>query len=120
MVLRNCRNVSLSGVILQHTREATMPVTSSIEVRGCQNVSLTGMQIINARVRGIALEGCSTVRIADCTIRGRAQDKSYRAAITMDKECRQIMVVNNFLGRGSDGALQVPKEMGTAGGNLEV
>jgi pectate lyase len=118
VVLRHCRNVSINGLILQHTREATTPTTSSMELRACQNVNLTGLQIINARTRGITLDGCSTVRIADCTIRGKPEDKTYRAAISVEKNCRQIMVTNNFLGQGSDGPFQLSKEMGVANGNV--
>ena len=39
------------------------------------------------------------VRIADCTIRGPAIDRNFRAAVTVEKTCSQIMVVNNFLAR---------------------
>src|SRR5262245_18174244 len=87
IVLRNCRNVSMTGLILQHIRPATNPVTSSMEVRGCQNVNINGIQILGARGRGIALENCQMVRIADCTIRGTAEDKAYRAAVTVDEQC---------------------------------
>lgn len=120
VVIRNCRNVSLAGLILQHTRPGSDPVTSSMELRGCQNVNITGIQILGARVRGIALENCAVVRIADSTIRQAAEDKSYRAAVTVDGQCAQVMVVNNFLGRGSDGEFQLPRERGTASGNVMI
>lgn len=120
IVVRNCRNVSMTGLVLQHTRAANDPVTSSIEMRGCQNVNITGIQIHGARVRGIALENCSVVRVADCTIRGAADDKNYRAALTVDAQCNQVMVTNNFLGRGSDGEFQLPAGRGTASGNVMV
>src|SRR5262249_30066372 len=104
----------------QHTREASEPVTSSIDVQNCQNVNLTGCQIINARTRGVALHGCAVVRIADCTIRGRADDKMYLAPISVDKKCRNVMVANNFLSRGSDGEFRLPQEAGTAMGNVAL
>lgn len=119
-VFRNCRNLNLSGVILQHTRESTQPVTTSIEMTGCQNVNVVGCQIVNARGRGITLSNCQLVRVADCTIKGREGDKEYRAAIAVQKECSQLMIVNNFLGRGSDGAFKLPAEMGNASGNIEL
>jgi len=118
IVLRNCRNVTMTGVILQHIRPAVDPVTSSIELRGCQNVNMTGIQIIGARTRGIALENCSVVRIADSTIRGTTDDKAYRAAVTVDGQCANVMVVNNFLGRGSDAEFALPTARGTATGNV--
>src|SRR5262245_36594207 len=74
VVLRNCRNVNWTGGIIQHTRPATDAVSASMQIADCQNVSITGLQIVNARVRGIELENCSVVRIADCTIRGAADD----------------------------------------------
>ncbi len=120
IVFRNCRNVNWTGGILQHTRPATDPVTASMEIAGCQNVSISGLQIVNARVRGIAIENSSLVRVADCTIRGSADDKSYRAALTVAKNCSQMMVTNNFLGRGSDGDFMLPRELGQAVGNVMV
>jgi Right handed beta helix region len=120
VVIRNCRNVSLTGLILQHIRPATDAVTSSMELRGCQNVNITGIQILGARVRGIALENCQVARIADSTIRGTADDKAYRAALTVDGQCTNVMVVNNFLGRGADGDFQLPAARGTAAGNVMV
>jgi parallel beta-helix repeat protein len=120
VVLRRCRNVTMTGLILQHTRAATTPVSESIEIRDCHNVNVTGCQIVNARERGIALSGSSVVRVADCTIRGRADDKTYRAAVAVDKGCTHVMIVNNFLGRGSDGELRLPVETGTVAGNVMV
>lgn len=120
IVLRGCRNVTMTGLIVQHTREASEPVTSSIDVQNCQNVNLTGCQVINARTRGVSLHGCTVVRIADCTIRGQADDKTYLAPVSVDKSCRNVMVVNNFLGRGSEGEFRLPNEIGTAAGNIHV
>ena len=120
VVLRNCRNVSLTGLILQHTRPATEEVTTSVELRGCRNVNVVGVQIFGARGRGIALENCQVARIADSTIRGTAEDKAYRAAVTVDGQCANVMIVNNFLGRGADGNFTLPAARGTASGNVMV
>jgi hypothetical protein len=120
MVFRNCRNVTFTGLILQHTRPAQEPVSASVEMKNCRNVNVTGVQILGARTRGIALEGCSVVRVADCTVQGAPGDKDFHAALTVAKDCSQVMVVNNFLGRGSDGAFQLPPELGTASGNVMV
>jgi hypothetical protein len=120
VVLRRCRNVTLTGLVLQHTREPSAPVEASVEVRDCQNVSLTGCQILGARGRGVAVHGSSVVRVADCTVRGRANDNSYRAAVTVDRASSQVMVVNNFLARGSDGDLLLPMASGVAAGNVAL
>lgn len=120
VILRRCRNVSLTGLLLQHTREPHSPVTCSIDLKECHNVNITGLQVLGARTRGICLDGCTTVRIADCTIRGKPDDKTYRAAIDVDKNCREVLVTNNFLGRGSDGPLQLPADVGSVSGNVTV
>jgi len=120
VILRNCRNVSLTGLVLQHTRDAAEAVGSSIEVRGCQNVNVTGVQILNARVRGIAVQNSSVVRVADCTIRGRPGDQTYLGALSTDDQCRNIMVVNNFMARGGAGDFELPRERGIASGNVVV
>jgi polygalacturonase len=120
IVLRNCQNVSLTGLIVQHTRDANDPVTSSITVRGCRNVNIVGVQILHARVRGIALEDSSVVRVADCTIRGKPDDATYQTALAVDAQCTHVMVADNFLSRGSSGNFELPRERGTASGNVMV
>jgi polygalacturonase len=120
VVLRRCRNVTLTGLVLQHTREPSAAVEASLEVRECQNVSLTGCQILGARGRGVAVHGSSVVRVADCTVRGRPDDNAYRAAVTVDRASSQVMVVNNFLARGRDGDLQLPMGSGVAAGNVTL
>lgn len=120
VVFRNCRNVNWTGGVFQHTRPATDLVAASMEITGCRNVSVTGLQIVDARVRGLAIESSSLVRLANCTIHGAADDKSYRAALTVAKNCANVMVTNNFLGRGSDGNFELPREIGQASGNVIV
>jgi polygalacturonase len=107
VVLRNCRNVNWTGGIIQHTRPATDPVSATMQIADCQNVSITGLQIVNARVRGIELENCSVVRVADCTIRGAADDKTYRAPLAVARNCTHVMVTNNMLARGT-GDFELP------------
>ncbi|MBM4068408.1 MAG: hypothetical protein FJ271_05620 [Planctomycetes bacterium] len=118
VIIRRSNNITMTGLILQHTREASAEVPSSVELRGCRNVSITGCQIINARTRGVAMHECDTVRVADCTIRGKPADDAYRAALAIAADNRHVMIVNNFLGRGSDGELRLPREIGVQAGNV--
>jgi hypothetical protein len=120
LVFRRCRNLNLNGLLIQHTRPATAEVEASVEIRDCQNVNVTGCQILNARTRGIALHSSAVVRVADCTIRGRPGDKTYRDALTADQGCAVLMLVNNFFGLGSDRPWQMPPRMGTSSGNLMI
>jgi hypothetical protein len=76
--------------------------------------------VINARGVGVSLAGCTAARVSDCTIRGREGDKTYRAALTVDKNCSQVMVTNNFLGAGSEGEFRLPPKLGVATGNVMV
>jgi hypothetical protein len=119
-LLKSCRNVTLTGLVFQHTRPALAEPEASLTVDDCDTVNVTGCQIVNARARGILVKKSSVVRIADCTIRGRSEDKAYRAAITVDGRSSKVMVLNNFLGKGSDGDLLLPKEAGMASGNMIV
>jgi hypothetical protein len=119
IVLQRCRNVNLSGLVQQHTLEAEGAVEASLAIEACHGVNVVGCQIVNARTRGVLVAGSSLVRIADCTIRGREGDKSYRCAVELRKESA-VMVVNNFLGRGTEGALLPAKPDGIAAGNVEV
>jgi hypothetical protein len=120
VVLRGCHNVTAAGVLHQHTRDAGGEDPASWEVRDCQSVSLTGCQVLGARVRGIAIHNSSVVRIADCTIRGPRDAAGYRTAIEVDSASRHVLVVHNFLGRGSDGDLRLPRDAGTADGTISL
>jgi hypothetical protein len=113
--------VALTGFILQHTRESTVDVESSIEVDGCENVSITGCQVLGARGRGVRLKESRMVRISDCTIRPRKGDMAYRAAVVVDGGSAPVQVVNNFLAKGSDGdASLAPGDGRHATGNITI
>jgi hypothetical protein len=120
ILLENCANVTLTGLILQHTRDADEQPESSIDIAGCRDISLTGCHLIGARRRGILVRGSSTVRIADCTIRARPDDKDYVVAVAVDEKSARVMVVNNFLAPGSGGTLQLPAGAGSATNNVTV
>jgi nitrous oxidase accessory protein NosD len=120
VVLHGCRHVTVSGLLLQHTREPEGPADASIEIHDCEGVSVTGCQVVNARSRGLLIRNSSVVRVADCTVRGRQDDAGYRAAVAVDAESSQVLLVNNFVGRGSDGAVVLPRHAGTASGNLTL
>ncbi len=119
-LLRACRNVTLTGLLLQHTRGAVAEPEASLVVDGCDTVNVTGCQILQARVRGILVKKSAVVRLADCTIRGREGEKTYRAAVAVDGASRQVLVVDNFLGKGSEGDLLLPKGAGAARGNVRL
>lgn len=118
ILLRRCRNVTFTGLILQHTRDAAVAAEASIEVRDCENVSFSGCQVINARTVGLQLRGSSVVRIADCTIRGRAGDRTYAAPFSVDRACSRLLLTNNFLERGTAGEVPLPAAQGSASGNV--
>lgn len=102
VALHACRHVNITGLLQQHTRAAELDVAASVEVRDCHDVSLTGCQIVNVRKRGVAVQGSTLVRIADCTVRGRQGDETFVRAVAVDEASKQVMVVNNFLSRGRE------------------
>jgi hypothetical protein len=104
--------------LLQHTLPASEQVASSIDIADSEGINISGCQIVSARTRGIAIANCRLVRVADCTIRGSAI--GFRAALTVDGKCRRIMIVNNYLERGSDSDLEIPANAGTATGNVTL
>ena len=95
ILLTNCRNVTMTGLILQHTREADEQPEASVEISGCQKVSLTGCHVLGARRRGVLVRNSSIVRVADCTIRQRDGDTDYRSAVEVDGQSSRVMVANN-------------------------
>jgi polygalacturonase len=119
-VFKKCRGVNVSGTIQQHTLEPLEQPPASMEIIDCENVTVTGCQILNARQRGILMERSKVVRVADCTIRGRPGDATYRLAMEIAPGCSQIMATHNFLGKGSDGAWRRPENAGMFTDNVEV
>lgn len=118
LILRGCRHVNVQGLLLQHTREVGVEPEASMEVSYSENVNITGCQIVNARTRGLQIKSCKVVRVADSTITGRPDDKGYRAAIDVDEPSSQVLVKDNFLSRGSEGALLLPETSGRENGNI--
>ena len=118
--LRGCRNVTLTGLLLENTGPAEQDPEASLTIDDCANVSLAGAQVIGARVRGVLVRGSSVVRVADCTVRPRPDDAGYRTAVQVDDNSSRVLVVNNFLAKGSDGDLRLPEAAGRAAGNLVV
>jgi polygalacturonase len=117
IVFRNCRHVNWTGGIVQHTRPANEPVEASITMTGCRNVNVTGLQVVNARTRGIMLDNCNLVRIAQSTILAAENDAGYRVAINVAANCTRVFVTDNALARGSDGDVVLPMGAGQAAGN---
>jgi parallel beta-helix repeat protein len=106
-------------LILQHTREAELDVAESIAVSDSSNVNIVGCQVTKGRKVGIAIMGSSVVRIADCTIQGE-RIGDYRAAVRVDEKSSHVMVMNNFLARGTEGTVVLPNASGTASGNMPI
>ena len=89
-----------------------------MDFHGCRNLNITGCQIQAARTRGIRLSDCHVARITDCTIRSRDGDGTYVEPIAIDAGSEQIMILNNFLAKGSAGQ-SLPERKSTAiGGNV--
>lgn len=118
LILRRCRHVNLSGSIFEHTKMPVRTPEATLEVRDCHNVSVTGCQFVNARTRGLLVRGSTQVRIADCSIQGRGEDPAYQCPIEVDGASKQVIACDNFLGKGPKGDLLLPREAGTASGNV--
>ncbi len=120
LIVRNCRNVNLTGLVVQHTRGPVVQPEATLDLRDCRNVNVTGCQFVHARGRGVFVRGSTLVRVADCTVTTRDQDAAYLCAVEADAASRHVMVCNNFLARGPNGDLLLPKVSGTASGNVVV
>jgi hypothetical protein len=118
ITLRRCRNVTLTGVLLQHTKPADEPEEASVLIEGCENVSVTGCQLLGVRRRGIVLRDCTVARVADCTVRPAEGAREYRGPLGVEGNSSRVLVTNNFLASGSDGAFRLPARMGQASGNI--
>jgi polygalacturonase len=118
IVLKGCRHVNLNGLLHQHTLDPQIVGEGSIEVRDCEKINVTGCQIVNARKRGVAIHGSRQVRVSDCMISGQPGDAGYESAILVDEASRQVLIAQNFLGKGTAGDAVLPAAAGMAVGNL--
>lgn len=112
---RRCRNLTLTGLIIQYTNEPAVVDGASIEVAGCQNVSITGCQVLQARTRGIRIEKSEAVRIAECTIRG---GPACDVAVDVDDASTHVTLVNNFVAARSDPPIRAPGKSVNLAGNI--
>lgn len=117
VVMERSRNITVTGVILQHTKPAEMPPEASVEIRECENVQFANCQILQARTRGMLISQCKVMRVSGCIVRG---GDDYKEAIKVDDASRQVVVQDCFLAKGSDGILQLPKESGQGTGIVEI
>src|SRR5205085_11346259 len=99
LVLRRCRNVNLTGLLMQHTLPSDVEVEASIVLEECRNVNVTGCQVLGARTRGIDIHGGSVIRVSDSTIRPRPEDETFRSALRVE-EASSVMVTSCFVGKG--------------------
>ncbi|MBY0522963.1 MAG: right-handed parallel beta-helix repeat-containing protein [Gemmataceae bacterium] len=120
VLFRNCRNVTMTGLILQHTLEPEEEPAASVEIDRCENVSLTGCEVLGARNRGVLVRDSSVVRVAGSTIRPRPDDRRYKASVSVEGKSTHVMIVNNFVGKGSEGDVQMAQGTGNAAGNVIV
>jgi len=120
LTVRGCRNVNLTSLLVQHIRPAEKPVDASLEISDCQNVNLTGCQILGARGHGVLVRDSTVVRVADCTVRPRDDDRAFRAAVCVEGRSAKVLVLGNFLARGNDGDLKMPAEAGIATSNVTL
>lgn len=115
VVIERSRHVSLNGLIIQHTKPPTQEVEATIDIQDCENVQAIACQIINARKRGLRVQGSRLFRVAECTILGKADDRTYLAPLRTEGSTG--MVVHCFLGRGAEGERMFPPGV-VAEGNL--
>jgi polygalacturonase len=118
--LHGCRNVTMTGLILEHSGDGAIEPPASVEISNCRDISLTGCHIVGARKRGVRVGGSMVVRIADSTIRAREGDKDFESSVSVAAGSGQVLVVNNFLARGSAGSVVIPAEAGSVAGNVAL
>ncbi|VTS00201.1 right-handed parallel beta-helix repeat-containing protein [Tuwongella immobilis] len=115
----DCRNVSISGTIVQHTLPPTIAVDASLQFIRCKQLQIQGLQVLNARVRGIQLIECERVGISQSTIQRKPDDPEFVTAIDVQK-CQQIMLTHNFLSKSQSDSPLLPKGSGLAESNLTI
>jgi hypothetical protein len=103
-------------LILEHIRPAEVETEASVEIEKCEGVSLTGCQVIEARLRGIDVREFARARGG---LHG-ARRAGLRAAVRVDGKSKSVMVVNNFLAKGSDGDCSCRRRPDRRAGNQMI
>ena len=93
VVLRNCRDVTLTGLHINGSRRAE----AGLVLDHCTQANVTNCTILDCDNAGIVLRNATHTRISDCLIRpGAAGAKPWTAILSVGG--RGNMIVNNLLG----------------------
>jgi len=113
-----CRNLSINGTVIEHTKKAVEPIEATLLFDGCKQVQLTGCQVINGRTNAVLLRDCANVNISGCTFMGANGDATYQSPLKFEKENTGVLVANCMLSKGGEGEWVMPKGVGIANGNI--
>lgn len=118
IAIRDSAGITLSGLILEQSRQGTAEQGGAIEIHNSREVSVVGCQVLDPVHRGIELANVSNSRVSDCTIVDRRHTRTMREAIRVTGSGQGNLIRNNTLGPGSAMDLLVTEGQVSASENL--
>ncbi|HPO71796.1 MAG TPA: right-handed parallel beta-helix repeat-containing protein [Armatimonadota bacterium] len=94
LLFEECEGVTLTGLHLVDLLAGSPERGGAIELRACRGVSITDCQILNPAHRGIALERCDRVLVANCLIADTRAQPSMVEAIRDEGSTRACFTGN--------------------------
>ncbi|MBM4086943.1 MAG: hypothetical protein FJ272_19310, partial [Planctomycetes bacterium] len=101
VVFDRCVGCSISGVVMNGPNPAG---AAAVEVLDSSEIAITGCQILDPAPRGVLVRASTRCRVSDCTVVDRRQPKLMQEAVRVEGG-QSIMVVNNLLSAGVQGAV---------------
>lgn len=101
IAVRSSTGITLSGLILEQSRQGSAEQGGAIEIHDSREVSIIGCQVLDPAHRGIELANVSNSRVSDCTIVDRRSKRTMREAIRLTGAGTGNLVRNNIVGPGT-------------------
>jgi hypothetical protein len=107
ILFRDCADCTLTGLHVQHVKGAP----AAIELERCRRFNVVGCTVLDNECAGMRLKDVTNSRVSDCLIRN---DATKERAFVVEGGTGNLFA-NNLFG----GGVVVPKEAGTASGNVQ-
>jgi len=117
LLLENCLGCSIVGNIISGGRPTDDGSAACLTLQTCREISVSSCQILDPIGCGISLDNSSRCKLSDNTILDRRPARSMRAAIRLTGQCKDNLIANNALNRGTQSAIDCPKDLATLSNN---
>jgi len=100
-----CEGVVFSGLQVDGSLRGSPAEGAAIEIVDSRNVSLTGCQVLAPRFRGVYVRDSVNVQVANCLVTAAKDPVTLVAGIEIAGNSKAVLVQNNLVAPGLEGAV---------------